>query len=230
VSTLERVESALSGLKIKRANARDAIAVLEIDARDAHEAALRLRDVAGFETNTFVTAIDRFPLEPRFEMCWQFLSVQHNDRVRLIARVESREHTHREHTPPLAQYLGDHVIVDTQPSGSAVMRSEPSEQAIPALGGVVDPNRPAELPSVPTIVDLFPGAAYFERECYDMFGIWFDGHPSLRRLMMPEGYGHYPLRKDFPHQGIEPDRLYREWDAARHRERVEPSPARESVP
>jgi NADH:ubiquinone oxidoreductase subunit C len=47
---------------------------------------------------------------------------------------------------------------------------------------------------------------------------------------MPEDYGHFPLRKDFPHQGIEPDRLYREWDARRHRARVEPAPARESAP
>ena len=68
---------------------------------------------------------------------------------------------------------------------------------------------------VPSCVDLWPGAAFFERECYDMFGIGFDGHPNLRRLLMPEGYGHHPLRKDFPHQGIEPDRLYREWDEER---------------
>lgn len=67
----------------------------------------------------------------------------------------------------------------------------------------------------PTCVDLWPGAAFMERECFDMFGIVFDGHQGLRRLLMPEGYGHHPLRKDFPHQGIEPDRLYREWDAER---------------
>jgi NADH:ubiquinone oxidoreductase subunit C len=222
----------MSGLSAKRASSRDGTAVLEIAASDAHEAARRLRDVAGFETNTFVTAIDRFPLEPRFEVCWQFLSLKHNDRVRLIARVADRggEPTRHERTPALANHLGDHVMVETQPGGAGVMRSEPTAEAIPPVGRAVDPNRPADLPSVPTIVDLFPGAAYFERECYDMFGIWFDGHPSLRRLMMPEGYGHYPLRKDFPHQGIEPDRLYREWDAARHRARIEPAPVRESAP
>lgn len=77
---------------------------------------------------------------------------------------------------------------------------------------------PGADPRVPTCVDLWPGAAFMERECFDMFGIVFEGHPGLKRLLMPEGYGHHPLRKDFPHQGIEPDRLYREWDAARRRE------------
>lgn len=71
---------------------------------------------------------------------------------------------------------------------------------------------------VPSCTDLWSGANYMERECYDLMGIHFDDHPDLRRLMMPEGYGHHPLRKEFPHQGIEPDRLYREWDRARRKE------------
>ena len=72
--------------------------------------------------------------------------------------------------------------------------------------------------TVPTCTDLWPGAAYGERECFDMFGIRFDGHENLKRLLMPEGYDHFPLRKDFPHQGIQPDRLYREWDAERRKD------------
>jgi NADH:ubiquinone oxidoreductase subunit C len=48
-----------------------------------------------------------------------------------------------------------------------------------------------------------------------MFGIVFTGHAGLKRLLMPEEYDHFPLRKDFPHHGIEPDRLYREWDRKR---------------
>ena len=69
--------------------------------------------------------------------------------------------------------------------------------------------------AVQTITDIWPGASFSERECYDMFGVHFEGHPDLRRLLMPEGYEHHPLRKDFPHQGIEPDRLYREWERGR---------------
>ena len=72
--------------------------------------------------------------------------------------------------------------------------------------------------SVPSCVDLWPGAGFMERECWDMLGIRFDGNPNLKRLLMPEGYEHHPLRKEFPSQGIEPDRLYRQWDEARRRE------------
>ncbi len=71
---------------------------------------------------------------------------------------------------------------------------------------------------VPTCTHLWPGAAFMERECYDMFGIHFEGHHNLRRLLMPEEYEHHPLRKEFPHQGIEPDRLYRAWEKGRREE------------
>ena len=55
---------------------------------------------------------------------------------------------------------------------------------------------------VPSIIDIYTGADWLERECYDMFGIRFEGHPDLRRLLMWEQYkeGH-PLRKDFPLRG-----------------------------
>jgi NADH-quinone oxidoreductase subunit C len=55
-----------------------------------------------------------------------------------------------------------------------------------------------EHPHIPTVVKLFPGADYPEREVYDMFGVSFDGHPDMRRILMPEDYEGYPLRRDFP--------------------------------
>jgi NADH-quinone oxidoreductase subunit C len=164
-ATRSRVESALAGIAFTPLAPRDGIATYEIAPAALHEACRRLRDQAGFETNTFVTAIDRFPKEPRFELLHQFLSVAHNDRVRLVAHVRS----------------------DAGPSG----------------------------PEIASIGDLWPGTSFSERECYDMFGIVFTGHPALKRLMMPEDYDHFPLRKDFPHQGIEPDRLYRLWEERR---------------
>ena len=56
-------------------------------------------------------------------------------------------------------------------------------------------------PSVPSAVPLWPGANWLEREVYDMFGIRFAGHPDLRRILMPEEFTAFPLRKDYPLQG-----------------------------
>ena len=53
-------------------------------------------------------------------------------------------------------------------------------------------------PRVPTVVDLFPGASFHEREIFDMFGVRFDGHPDMRRILMPEDYEGHPQRRDFP--------------------------------
>jgi NADH-quinone oxidoreductase subunit C len=54
--------------------------------------------------------------------------------------------------------------------------------------------------TVPTVSTIWPGAGWAEREVFDLFGIVFDGHPDLRRLMMPEDWEGYPLRKDYPVQ------------------------------
>jgi NADH-quinone oxidoreductase subunit C len=53
-------------------------------------------------------------------------------------------------------------------------------------------------PHIDSVVDLFPGADFPEREVYDMFGVVFDGHPDLRRILMPEDYEGFPQRRDFP--------------------------------
>ncbi len=55
-----------------------------------------------------------------------------------------------------------------------------------------------EDPHIDSVVDLFPTAHNQEREVYDMFGVVFDGHPDLRRILMPEDYEGHPQRRDFP--------------------------------
>ena len=55
-----------------------------------------------------------------------------------------------------------------------------------------------EDPHVPSLCELWPGANHPEREVYDMFGVVFDGHPDLRRILMPEDYEGHPQRRDFP--------------------------------
>jgi len=54
---------------------------------------------------------------------------------------------------------------------------------------------------VPSIVELFPGANWFEREAFDMYGILFANHPDLRRILTDYGFDGHPLRKDFPLTG-----------------------------
>ena len=65
---------------------------------------------------------------------------------------------------------------------------------------------PAEDPRLPTLFDLFPGSENPEREAFDMFGIVFDGHPDMTRILMPEDWDGYPLRKDYA-VGIVPVRF-----------------------
>jgi len=55
--------------------------------------------------------------------------------------------------------------------------------------------------TVPSTVPLWAGANWLEREVFDMFGIRFDGHPDLRRILMPDEFTAFPLRKDYPLQG-----------------------------
>lgn len=94
-----------------------------------------------------LTAVDRFPVEPRFEVVYQLLSIDTHQRLRVKARV------------------------------------------------------PGDSPVIDSVVFLWPAANMLEREVFDLFGIHFNGHPNLRRLMMPDEWEGHPLRKDYPVEG-----------------------------
>jgi NADH-quinone oxidoreductase subunit C len=94
-----------------------------------------------------ITTVDRFPIEPRFEVNYHLVSLDRRDRLRLKVRVSGDD------------------------------------------------------PVVPSVISVWPTANWHERENFDLFGIRFAGHPDLRRILMPDDWEGYPLRKDYPVEG-----------------------------
>ena len=116
-----------------------------------------LRDVAErcrsdkelqFNLLTDATSVDRYPLEPRFEVNYHLVSIPRSDRLRLQVRL----------------------------SGSD--------------------------PVCDSLVPVWPGANWLEREIFDLMGIRFNEHPDLRRILMPDDWEGHPLRKDYPVEGF----------------------------
>ena len=94
-----------------------------------------------------ITAVDKFPIEPRFELNYHLLSLERRARLRLKVRLAGQD------------------------------------------------------PVVPSMVPVWPAANWHEREAYDLMGIRFEGHPDLRRILMPDDWEGFPLRKDYPVEG-----------------------------
>ncbi|MFH1863104.1 MAG: NADH-quinone oxidoreductase subunit C [bacterium] len=75
---------------------------------------------------------------------------------------------------------------------------------------------------MPSITPVYPAANWFERECYDLYGIKFTGHPNLQRLLLYEGFEGHPLRKDYPVKGRQPRLELRKPEVKRSDQAVEP--------
>ncbi len=94
-----------------------------------------------------VTCVDRFPVEPRFELNYQLVSIPRLQRLRLRSSVSAQ-----------------HPVIDS-------------------------------------LEPIWPGANWLEREVFDLFGIRFEGHTDLRRILLPDEFQGAPLRRDFPTEG-----------------------------
>jgi NADH-quinone oxidoreductase subunit C len=102
----------------------------------------------GFTFLSDVTSVDRFPLEPRFEVIYHLLSLERRERLRLKVRLPGNE------------------------------------------------------PVIASVTPVWPTANWHERESFDLMGIRFEGHPDLRRILMPDDWEGNPLRKDYPVEGF----------------------------
>ena len=98
-------------------------------------------------------------------------------------------------------YLSDITCVDWHPS-------EPRFEVIYHLLSIPHKERvrlkvrlSGENPALDSLTSVWPGANYFEREVFDLFGVRFNGHPYLRRILMPETWEGHRLRKDYPVEG-----------------------------
>jgi NADH-quinone oxidoreductase subunit C len=114
------------------------------------ETAARCREDVALQFNllTDATCVDRFPMEPRFEVNYHLVSIPRRDKLRLKVKLS-----------------GSDAVVDS-------------------------------------LVPVWPGANWLEREIYDLMGIRFTGHPDLRRILLPDDWEGHPLRRDYPVQGF----------------------------
>ncbi len=99
------------------------------------------------------------------------------------------------------KYLSDVTAVDLYPA-------EPRFEVVYHLRSLDPPSTlrlkvrlPGDNSKIDSMVPVWPGANAFEREVFDLFGIYFEGHPFLRRILLPEDWEGHPLRKDYPTTG-----------------------------
>ena len=120
-------------------------------------------------------------------------------------------HTERQHLLPLMQFLKQHQnALFTQLSDLTAVDWPERENRFELVYNLLSYRHASrlrvkmctnELVSIPTLTYLFSGANWYEREVYDLFGIIFEGHPDLRRILTDYGFEGHPMRKDFPLTG-----------------------------
>jgi NADH-quinone oxidoreductase subunit C len=120
---------------------------VEIAPAQILEALHRIKGTLGFNRLSTITGVDRFPVEPRFEVVYHVQSMATRQRLRIKARVSG------------------------------------------------------ENPEIESACPVYRAANWYEREVFDLFGIRFLNHPDLKRIMLPEDFEGFPLRKDFPVTG-----------------------------
>jgi NADH-quinone oxidoreductase subunit C len=132
----------------------------------------------------------------------------------VIYRGEITFHVARQHLAKLVRYLRDdaHLRFEFCSSVSGVHYPADKDRELHAVYHLLsmthnrrirlEVSAPDSDPHIPSVVATYPTADWHERETYDMFGIIFDGHPALTRILMPDDWPGHPQRKDYPLGGI----------------------------
>ncbi|MEU7144213.1 NADH-quinone oxidoreductase subunit C [Nocardia sp. NPDC046473] len=132
----------------------------------------------------------------------------------VVFRGELTLHVHREHLVVVAQVLRDHPALRFELSLGVSGVHYPDDagrelHAVYPLMSIthnrrlrVEVSTPDTDPHIPSLYGVYPTTDWHERETYDFFGIIFDGHPSLTRILMPDDWRGHPQRKDYPLGGI----------------------------
>ncbi len=118
----------------------------------------------------------------------------------------------REQIVPAAQFLRDHAELKfNQLSDITCVDWYPAEPRFEVVYQLLSIPRKSRLrlkvkldgtdTRIRSVIDVWPACNFFEREVFDLFGIQFEGHPYLKRIMMPEDWKGHPLRKDYPVEG-----------------------------
>ena len=133
----------------------------------------------------------------------------------VIHRGEITFHVARQHLPALVRQLRDdaHLRFELCSSVSGVHYPADVDRELHAVYHLqsmtynrrirLEVSVPDADPRIPSVVAIYPTADWHERETYDMFGIVFDGHPALTRILMPDDWPGHPQRKDYPLGGID---------------------------
>lgn len=147
-----------------------------------------LRDTPGQEYRFLASlhAADYLPLEPRFGVHYELLNMPRIERIRVKVMLSD----------PAANGAPGRAEGGQSPPTGWPTASLASERGLDDSGG--ERAGAEHLPMLPSCVELFPAAEFHEREAYDFFGIVFRGHPDLRRILLPEDYVGWPLRRDYP--------------------------------
>ncbi len=133
-------------------------------------------------------AADYLPAEPRFGIHYELLNMPRVERLRVKVMLGD---------PAAANGGSAEAANPAAPGREAEEAGGIDSEDVPGIGSE-EAAGIAVLPSIDSCVKLFPTAEFQEREVYDFFGIVFRGHPDLRRILLPEDYVGWPLRRDYP--------------------------------